>query len=129
MRNNELKIENETFNNQILEMKLTIDGVKAENDELKTANGSLKAVNDQYRDNEFYIQSKYEESRQKLSAKDSLLRQKDEVIFGITRENEALKADIRNLETVENALKTEIDELVNKRKTLEDINQNLKNQV
>ena len=110
-------------------MKLTIDGVKAENDELKTANGSLKAVNDQYRDNEFYIQSKYEESRQKLSAKDSLLRQKDEVIFGITRENEALKADIRNLETVENALKTEIDELVNKRKTLEDINQNLKNQV
>jgi len=126
---NELKIENESLSSQILELKLKLDEALNENNEIRVANNSLKAVNDKYRDNEYYIQNKYEDARQKISAKDTLLRQKDEIIFGITRENEALKADIRNLESVEVALKTEIDDLVNKRKTLEDINQSLKNQV
>lgn len=126
---NELKVENESLSNQILELKLELDASSNENNEIIGANNSLKAVNDKYRDNEYYIQSKYEEVRQKIGGKDILLRQKDEVIFGITRENEALKADIMNLESVENALKNEIDDLVNKRKVLEDINQSLKNQV
>ena len=79
----------------------------------------MKAVNEQYRQNEYYIMNKYEESRQKLNGKDTLLRQKDEIIFEISRENETLKADIRNLEAVENILKNEIDELVSKRKTMQ----------
>lgn len=51
------------------------------------------------------------------------------MIFGMARQIDALQSDIKNLEKVEEALKTEIDELVLKRKELEDANQLLKNQV
>lgn len=110
-------------------MKLERDSLQTENDELKTANGSLRKVNDKYRENEQYMQNKYEEIRHRSSEKDIVIRQKDEIIFGLSRDNEALKADIRNLESVEEALKQEIDDLVQKRKNLEDINQSLKDQV
>lgn len=103
--------------------------MQSENQELQTSNGTLRKVNDKYRDNEYYMQQKYEEMRQKLTNKDSLIRQKDEIIFEVSREVETLKADIRNMEAIEEALKAEIDDLVGKRKALEDINQQLKNQI
>lgn len=126
---NEIKFEYDKLSNLVLELRFRCDNFERDNSELNSVNESLRKANDTYRDNEFYMQQKYEEIRQKVSAKDAMLRQKDEVIFGFSRENEALRADIRNFERVEEALKIEIDELVNKRKTLEDINQTLKNQI
>lgn len=140
---NELRMQNESLvrtardseneksqvNNQMLELKLTVDNLRNQVEEMKVTNASIHKVNDKYRENEYYIQQKYEEAREKHNEKDSLLRQKDEIIFGLSRNIDSLKADIRNMESVEDALKSEIDDLVGKRKALEDINQSLKNQV
>lgn len=120
---------NIALSRQVLDLKLQIDVLHSENHELQTSNNTLRKVNDKYRDNEYYMQQKYEEMRQKMNAKDSLIRQKDEIIFEVSREVETLKADIRNMETIEEALKAEIDDLVIKRKSFEDINQHLKNQI
>jgi hypothetical protein len=126
---NEIRFVNEHLSNEVLELRLKWEILENENIDYKSTNSSLSKINDKYRDNEFYMQQKYDEMRHKLAEKDSMLRHKDEIIFGVTRENEALKADIRNLENVEEALKTEIDDLVGKRKSLEDINQKMKNQI
>lgn len=126
---NEIKFEHDKLSSLVFELRQRCDNLESDCSELNSVNNSLRKVNDKYRDNELYMQQKYEEMRQKVSAKDAMLRQKDEILFGLSRENEALKADIRNYESVEEALKVEIDELVNKRKTLEDINQTLKNQI
>lgn len=53
----------------------------------------------------------------------------DQSVFSLQKENESLKSDIRNMERIENTLKNEIEDLLDKRKLLEEINQNLKNQI
>ena len=122
-------MENEILSKQSLEFKLKNDTYQTENNDLKHHVETLKKVNEKFRENELYLQKKFEEMRLKGNAKDAALRQKDEVIFQLTRNIEALKSDIANLEHIEDSLKTEIEELNNKRKTLEETNQQLKSQI
>ncbi|CAI2386739.1 unnamed protein product [Moneuplotes crassus] len=120
---NELKSENERMANQLLEMELQTEEIK------KAANDTFAQNSEKYQQSEYFFRAKVDEMMQKVRESQTMAREKDEIIFTVSRENEALKADIRNLESVENALKDEIDDLVSKRKSLEDINQNLKNQI
>jgi len=123
---NEIKIENESLLKQVMSLKLSLDTAKNENSDLIANNASLRKVNEKYRENEYYLQQRIEDLRHKLNERDVVGRQKDEVIFGLTRSIEALQYDVKNLEIIEEALKREIEDLLNKRKTLEDINQGLK---
>ena len=59
--------------------------------------------------------------------KDAELRKKDEEIFGKDREIASMKSDCKNLMSIEQQLQAEVNDTLERRKTLQDVNQNLKN--
>ena len=126
---NEIKMENEALAKELLDFKIKNDTLQTESNDLKHHVDTLKNVNEKFRENELYLQKKFEEMRQNCNAKDVALRQRDEIIFQLTRNIDALKSDISNLEHIEDSLKSEIHELNDKRKSLEETNQQLKSQI
>lgn len=72
------------------------------------------------------LRTKVDELMNKNFQKDQTTKEKEENLFNLTREVESLRSDIRNMEHIESTLKAEIEDLLEKRKGLEEINQNLK---
>lgn len=126
---NELKMENEALAKDLLDFKLKNDNLQSELNDVKHHLDTLKKVNEKFRENELYLNKKFEEMRQNCNAKDAALRQRDEVIFQLSRNIDALKSDISNLEHIEDSLKAEIEQMNEKRKVLEETNQHLKSQI
>ena len=75
------------------------------------------------------MKAKIDELMNKNFMKDQNTREKEENMLTLKREVESLRSDIKNMDIIENTLKGEIDDLLDKRRSLEDINQNLKNQI
>lgn len=64
-----------------------------------------------------------------MHMKDIESRKREEDVFNLTREIQSLKSDCKNMQQIELTLQTEINDLREKRRSLEEINQSLKNQL
>jgi len=75
------------------------------------------------------LKAKVDELMSKNFQKDQTTKEKEENMFNLKREVESLRSDIRNMKHIESTLKAEIEDLLGKRKSLDEVNQNLKNQI
>ena len=67
LQNEKMRNEDSIKEKQILNLQL--DSLKSDNFELQANNATLRKVNEKYRENEFFLQQRLEDFRQKLGQK------------------------------------------------------------
>ena len=90
--------------------------------EIETQLSSSQQVYSKFSESENELRAKIEDLMKRAHAKDVECRKKDEELFNLQREVQSLKSDCKNLSTIEQSFQAEMQDLIEKRRNLEDIN-------
>lgn len=124
-RNNMIQMERNELDNEMASLR---EQLNRKTEEIDKLNSKVMELEHQTSTTSI-LRQKVDELMNKNQQKDLTTREKEEKMFNLSREVESLKSDLRNMEHIENTLKVEIEELLDKRRSLEEINQGLKNQI